>query len=303
MSLITRPQRIRKRSTSLTRRPVAGLMFVLPAFAVVAAFFLVPLAMMLVIAMSKWTLLGGRRGFVGFDNFASIPKNHLFTDAIGFTVAYALVNTAVVFLISFMLVGLAGAKRRGARFYRTAYFLPYVVGGAPAALIWLIAVNDKVGMVPTLLRAIGVVHGPTAFLSTAGAALVTAMTLTIWKATGFTMLVLLVGLSSVPPELYEAARVDGANAFQRLRYITVPFLRPTFALLFVLSITGGLLAFDQFVILTQGRNGTLTIVYSIVVAAFTSFDLGKAAALSVVLLIALVLLNAFQLMIFRRRNT
>lgn len=294
--------RRRAGGSSLTRRPLAGLLFISPALAVVAVFFLVPLAMMFVISASRWTLLGGNQGLVGFDNFADIPLNDLFTGAIAFTVAYTLITTAAVFLVSFLLVGLAGAPRRGVRFYRTAYFLPFVVGSAPAALIWLIAVNDHVGAVPALLRALGLVDGPTAFLNTAESALVTAMTLIVWKSTGFTMLVLLVGLSSVPPELYEAARVDGANALQRLRYITVPFLRPTFALLLVLSITGGLLAFDQFVILTQGRNGTLTVVYSIVVAAFTSFDLGRAAALGVVLLVALVVLNALQLYVLRKRG-
>lgn len=278
------------------------MLFVTPVLVVVALVFLVPLAMMFVIALSDWSLLGGNRGFTGLDNFTAIPGNSLFTGAIAFTVAYALVTTAVVFLVAFGLVTVAGAPRSGARFYRTTYFLPYVVGGAPAALIWLIGVNDNVGVAPSLLRALGLVDGPTAFLSTSGAALVTAMTLIVWKSSGFTMLLLLVGLLSVPPELYEAARVDGANALQRLRYITVPFLRPTFALLLVLSITGGLLAFDQFVILTQGRNGTLTVVYSIIVAAFTSFDLGKASALGVVLLLALVVLNAFQLYVLRRRD-
>jgi multiple sugar transport system permease protein len=290
------------RGSSITRRPLTGLLFVAPALAVVAVFFLVPLAMMFVISASRWTLLGGNRGFAGLDNFRSIPSNDLFTGAIAFTVAYALITTAVVFLASFVLVAFAGARRRGVRFYRTAYFLPFVVGGAPAALIWLIAVNDNVGVVPALLRALGFVDGPTAFLSSSESALITAMTLIVWKSTGFTMLVLLVGLSSIPPELDEAARVDGANTFQRLRFITIPLLRPTLALLLVLSITGGLLAFDQFVILTQGRNGTLTVVYSIVVAAFTSFDLGKAAALSVVLLLALVVLNALQLYALRKRD-
>jgi multiple sugar transport system permease protein len=118
------------------------------------------------------------------------------------------------------------------------------------------------------------------------------------------VIVLLVGLQSVPAELYEAARMDGAGTWQRLRYITLPFLRPTLALLFILSITGSLLAFDQFQVLTHGGpdSSTVTLVMAIYDTAFRQFSLGKAAALSVVLLVALVLLNGIQFVLLREKK-
>ena len=107
------------------------------------------------------------------------------------------------------------------------------------------------------------------------------MTMVVWKFVGFQVIVLLVGLQSIPDQLYEAARMDGANTWHRLRYITVPYMRPTFALLLVLSITGSLLSFDQFLVLTRGGpdNSTVTLVFAIYNSAFQGFDLGKAAAL------------------------
>jgi multiple sugar transport system permease protein len=130
------------------------------------------------------------------------------------------------------------------------------------------------------------------------------LTLVVWKFIGFQVLVLLVGLQSIPGELYEAARVDGASTLQRLRFITLPFLRPTLALLLILSITGSLLAFDQFLVLTKGGpdNSTITVMFAVYNTAFQRFALGKAAALSVVLLVALVILNAVQFKFLRPKD-
>jgi len=123
----------------------------------------------------------------------------------------------------------------------------------------------------------------------------------VWKFVGFQVVILLVALQSIPASVNEASVVDGANAWQRFRFITIPFLRPTLALLLVLSVTGSLLAFDQFAVMTQGGpdNSTVTIVMSIYNTAFTSFDLGKAAALSIIMLVALVVINAAQLRFVR----
>ena len=137
------------------------------------------------------------------------------------------------------------------------------------------------------------------------AALFSVITLVVWKFVGFQVIVLLVGLQSIPEDLYEAARVDGASTFQRLRYITVPGLKPTLALLTVLSITGSLLAFDQFYVLTHGGpdNSTVTVVLALYNKAFQSFRLGDAAAEAVVLLVVLVIINVIQLRLLRRRES
>jgi multiple sugar transport system permease protein len=124
----------------------------------------------------------------------------------------------------------------------------------------------------------------------------------LWRFAGFTMLILLTGLQAIPLDVYEAARVDGCSRLQAFRYITLPLLRPALALMLVLSITGSLLAFDQFFILTQGGpdNSTVSVVMVIYREAFFRFDLGSAAALSVIVLVALVLLNVLQLSVLRR---
>ncbi|WP_374946993.1 carbohydrate ABC transporter permease [Agreia sp.] len=275
-----------------------------PLAIVVAILFLVPLGVLFFMSTQDWPLLGGPTPN-GLDNYAAIPENKVFVGAILFTLIYTALTTVLIFGISFVLVAISNAPRRGAKFYRTAFFLPYVVGTASASLIWLAAVNDRNGIANVIFELLGFSDGPWGFLSTPEQALFTTLTLVIWKFIGFQVIVLLVGLQAVPAELYEAARMDGARTWQRLRYITLPYLRPTLALLLVLSITGSLLAFDQFQVLTHGGpdNSTVTLVLAIYKTAFSKFDLGEAAALSIVLLVALVLLNAAQLFFLRKKDT
>lgn len=279
------------------------MLFVTPLALIVVVLFLIPLGVLIFMSFQDWPLLGGPTPN-GVANYGAVTTNTLFTGAIEFTLIYTLLATIAIFGVSFVLVAVSNSSRRGARFYRTAFFLPYVVGTASAALIWFAAVNDQNGIANSLLEALGFTHGPWGFLDTPGQALFTTLTLVVWKFIGFQVIVLLVGLQSVPGELYEAARMDGANTIQRLRYITLPYLRPTLALLFILSVTGSLLAFDQFQVLTHGGpdNSTVTLVMAIYNTAFSKFDLGKAAALSIVLLVSLVIINGVQLLVLRRRD-
>ncbi len=131
------------------------------------------------------------------------------------------------------------------------------------------------------------------------------MALVTWRFAGFNMLILLTGLQSIPGEVYEAARIDGANAWQTFTRVTLPLMRQTISLVLIMMITGSLLAFDQFYVMTRGGpdNSTTSVVMVIVREAFTRFDLGAAAALSVAMLVLLVVLNSIQLAFLRRRST
>jgi multiple sugar transport system permease protein len=139
-------------------------------------------------------------------------------------------------------------------------------------------------------------QGPYEFLTETAGAIWWTTFLIVWRFAGFYMLILLVGLQSIPRDLYEASDIDGASRFEKFRFITIPLLRRSLALSLILCVTGSMLAFDQFYILTQGGpdNSTVTIVQLIYHYAFQSQNLGTAAALSVVLLAALIVLNAVQ---------
>ena len=148
-------------------------------------------------------------------------------------------------------------------------------------------------------QAVGVIHQPISFLETPTKALLSTIFLVVWKFAGFYMLILLVGLQSIPARPLRGERARRASRGQTFRYITLPLLRPSLALALILCVTGSLLAFDQFYILTKGRpdNATVTVVQLIYRDAFQRQNLGASAAISVVVLFALLALNAVQ---FRR---
>lgn len=290
-------------SKTQSRAARTGALFVAPAGLMTLVLFLIPLGILIWMSFQNYPLLGSPN-FTGFDNYASIPGNKVFTKAIGFTLAYTAVTTVVMFLVAFLLVAISNSRRKGAKFYRTTYFLPYVVGTAAATLLWFVDSDSVIGVFNQVLVGLHIVDEPIAFLATPTLAFWSIIALVVWKFIGFQVIVLLMGLQSIPRELYEAAHVDGANPWQLLRFITIPFLRPTLALLFILSVAGSLLAFDQFLILTKGGpdNSTVSVVFAVYNTAFVNFDMGKAAALSVVLLIVLLIISAVQLPLLRRKD-
>lgn len=267
-----------------------------PTAATILVLFVLPLAIVLYMSLSDWPLLGSPT-FIGFGNYLQIVTDSRYVSAILFTLGYTVLCTIAIFVLALLLAAFLNSARRGVRFYRTAIFIPYVVGLSTASLMWVVNYNDQVGIFSHALRWLGIADGPVGFFDTPLSATLAVTVMIVWKFVGFQVIILLVALQSIPSSVNEAAVCDGANAWQRFRYVTLPFLRPTLALLLVLSVTGSLLAFDQFMVMTQGGpdNSTVTMVMSIYNTAFTSFDLGTAAAVSILLLIALVVINALQL--------
>lgn len=295
-----RPPRARR---GLPRR-FEGIAFVAPAMTIVTGLFVVPLGILVYMSFTDWPLISNDPHPNGVRNYTSMAHDDVLLSALKFTLVYTALTTVLIFGVSFVLVALSHSTRRGSKFYRTAYFLPYVVGTAAASLLWYVDLDDQLGVFNRILMSLHVIDHPAAFLATSGKATFAAIALVVWKFVGFQVIVLLVGLQAIPAEVYEAARMDGARTWHRLRYITLPLLKPTLALLLTLSITGSVLAFDQFYVLTEGGpdNSTITLVYAIYQTAFTHFKLGSAAAMSVVLLVTLVLVNGFQLRLLRDRN-
>jgi multiple sugar transport system permease protein len=293
----------RRSGATAARRPLVGLAFVAPTATIVAGLFLVPLAILVWMSFTDWPLLGTPK-FNGLKNYRQLAHDDRFVGAISFTLVYTLITTIVLFAIAFALVAISHSKRKGALFYRTSFFLPYVVGTAAASSMWWLNSNDGLGVFSQAIQKSGLSDQPPGLLATPTKALWTAIALVVWKFIGFQVLILLVGLQSIPTELYEAATVDGASTLQRLRYITIPGLRPTLALLTVLSVTGSLLAFDQFFVLTHGGpdNSTVTVVLALYNKAFQSFRLGSAAAEAVSILLVLLVVNIVQLRLLRERE-
>ena len=280
------------------RRQRLGWAYSAPMAALVGIFFVLPLVLMFWMSVNHWPLLGASSPNGG-ENYRAL-SDPLFLRALGFTVKYTVVTTIVLSLVAFGMALLVQEARRGVGLFRTVYFLPAAVGLASASLLFYGLFNTGSSPLNTALDAVGI--GPVDWLGTNSSALSSAVGMITWRFAGFYMLILLTGLHSVDPVLYEAARTDGATWWQTMRHATLPLLRPTLALMMVLSVTGSLLAFDQFFILTGGRHDTATLAIDIYREAFLSQDLGRAAAISVVLLVVLILINGAQLRLLRRKD-
>lgn len=290
-----------RRSRTLTqRRRMTGLLLVAPPVLFVMVFFLAPLALMVFMSFNNWPLLGQHR-WIGLDNYAKIVGDATFRSALLFTLKYTLVLTPVVFFVGLGLAFLVKNPRRGVGFFRTVYFVPVVLGFASAAYLAVFLFNPQVGTIGKVLTDLHITRSPPEWLSAPGIALVAVALMVTWKTVGFTMLLLMTGLQSIPQDITEAAQVDGSGRFNTLLHITLPLLRKTIALSLILSVVGSMLAFDQFFIMTGGgpQNQTITVVYKIYNTSFVSFDLGYGSAMSVVLMVILMIISGIQLFLLR----
>ncbi|WP_184821419.1 carbohydrate ABC transporter permease [Jiangella mangrovi] len=277
-------------------------MYAAPAALFVLLFFVLPLLLVGQMSASERPLLQGGQGINFPDNYAGIADDRLFWPAVGFTLKYTVIVVVVLLVLSMGMALLVQNRRRGVGFLRTAYFLPVSLGLASASLLFWGFYSPQIGPIDPFLQWLGITDEPVRWIGTPTMALISSIILVVWKFAGFFMLILLVGLQSIPNEVYEAARVDGASKVQSFFRITLPLLRPSIALCLIISVTGSLLAFDQFFILTNGGpdNSTTTVVMMIYREAFRRFDLGSAAALSVVVLLVLLVINIAQFRYLRR---
>lgn len=270
----------------------------------VAFLFVAPIAMALWMSVNRWPLIGTPT--LNFpDNYAAITRDQLFLQSVSFTILYTVIITVVLISLALGLALLVEGQGRSVGVLRTIYFLPAVVGLTAAALLFYALYAPGYGPINPLLQDLGLIDTPIRFLGTPANALLSVVLMMTWKFAGFYMIILLVGLHGIPRELYEAARIDGAGRLQLLRFVTLPLLRPALALCLVLMISGAMLAFENFFVMTQGgpERSTVTMVMAVFRAAFSQLDLGRGAALALVLLVALVAFNAIWLSFVRRGSS
>ncbi|MDY0908602.1 sugar ABC transporter permease [Microbacterium sp. CFBP9034] len=288
----------RRRSRSGIGGPVQGWLYAAPTAIFVILLFLVPLGLVFQMSASDWPLMTGNQGPNFPENYVDAVNQRLFWESIRFTLVYTLLTTVILIGLGLGLALLVQESTRWKGFLRTAFLVPSALGLASASLLFYVLYSPIAGPFADLMASWGIT-----FLGTPEGALWSTIFLIVWRYAGFYMLLMLVGLQGIPDDVYEAARIDGASRWQTFRDITLPLLRPTFALTTIMCVTGSLLAFEQFYILTKGGpdNSTMTIVQLIYNVAFQGQNnLGIAAALSVIVLIALIVINVFQLRAFRR---
>ncbi|MEU4227183.1 sugar ABC transporter permease [Nonomuraea sp. NPDC026600] len=276
-------------------------LFLAPALILFLYFKYIPMAEGMWLSFFKVQPFLGNE-WLGLENYRRVFAEEAFRDATGHTLVYAAGQTAGSILAGFVLALLLEGKARTLWFVRTAAFLPVVTATAVVAEVWrLLYFPGAEGMLNTLLGWFG---GDTQkFLDDPDGALGWVVLVGIWKGAPYDMMIILAGLAGIDRQLYQAAAIDGASLFQRIRYVTIPALRPVVTILIILASVRSLRVFTEIYVLTGGgpAGATDVIMTRIFATGFRTGDMGFATAASVVLFLATLLLTA-AVTLYRRRK-
>jgi len=257
-----------------------------------------PWQLLVIMVCSRWSLMGGNRGTNFPENFIKVFENKLLGQSVLFTLEYTVIVTIFLLILGLGLALIVQESSKWNNVLRTCFLLPSATGLASASLLFYALYSPQVGPVTKILSFFGLMDEGGSVLATGQSALWATIIVIVWRFSGYYMLLMMIGLQAIPGDLYEAARMDGAGTWRIFRSITLPLMKPTIVMCLIYCVTGSILAFDQFFILTKGgpNNSTMTVVQLIYNFAFDSKkDLGMAAALSLLVLAALVVINSIQM--------
>ena len=270
------------------RRRRAGLAFVAPTALFLAAVIVFPLG------HAFWTSLHRVRGlnatFVGLGNYAKILGDETFWHSLGVSFVFTGSAVALHLLIGLALALVVNELRAARTALRIVFLTPWMVAPAVGATIWLWLLEPQFGVVNYLLQAAGIVRAPLAWLGEPALAFASVVAVDVWRGVPFVMLLMLAGLQTIPREQYEAAAIDGASAWQRFRYVTLPNLRYLLVVASTLDIINTVRHYDIIGVMTAGGPAGATEVLPVLLynTAFRGNRFGEAAAIGV-LLLAIVL--------------
>ena len=273
-----------------------GLLWLAPALIFTGVFVLWPMAHLVWLSFTSTSLLGGG-AWIGLDNYTTALGDPKFWAAFRFTLSYTLFITPLLMGLGFALAMLVAPNTPLRRITRTVTFLPVVIGLASSSLLWFWLFDQQVGLFNLMLVKLQVIDEPLVWFRKPDTAMLAVILSVTWKVVGFGMILIMAGIQSIPADLFEAARIDGASATLRARRIILPLALRSILMATVISVIGSMLAFDQFYLMTGGgpRGKTFTSVYWIYQNGFIRFDLGYAAALSVILMAVIMAMTALQL--------
>lgn len=283
------------------RDPVTGLLFVLPMLVLFLIFRIFPSLGAAGMSLTNWNI-GGDWEFVGAANYARLLDDANFWLSLRVTLVYVAVYVPLTLLVALGTALLLNQVVFLRGLFRGMLFLPYVTSFVLAGVIWR-WIYEFDGLINGLLAKADL--GPVAFLEQSGVVLPALAVVSVWKGFGYSMLILLAGLKAIPSSYMEAARVDGASAWQRFRRITLPLLKPTVFFVVVIETISAFQTFDTVYVMTGGgpARATYTLIYGIYDYGFRSFDFGYAATLGMVLFAIVLIVSLVQRRFLDRGNT
>ena len=284
----------RPRMSARTREALTCYLFISPAVLGLLLFALGPMVASLLLSFTNFDMLTTPT-WIGLANYRQLFTDELFLKSLRVTAIYSGVTVPLILVISFVLATMLNQKIRGMAFFRSVYYLPTVMSGVAVAMLWRWMFNGEFGLINTILAKVGVT-GPNWFFSEEWA--LPALIVTSLWTFGSTTLIYLAGLQGVPPELYEAAEVDGASRLRQHLHVTLPMVSHVTFFNLVMGVIGSLQVFAEPFVLTRGgpNNATLLLPLYLYRNAFEYLKMGYASAIAWVSFMVVLLLT---LLVFR----
>jgi ABC-type sugar transport system permease subunit len=292
------PDAIRRpRFTYRTAQQAWGIAFVLPVLLLFLGFRLYPMLMAAQISFQRYDLLSPPR-WIGLDNYTFIFTNDRVLNSFKVTALFVVGQTIPLVLVALLLALILYSLPRFRHVFEVTFYFPVIMTTVVASLIWLTLFYPR-GLLDQLLSPWFPQGVP--WLTSPALALPSVILVDIWKSTGYYMIILLAGLLGIPSEYLEAASIDGAGTWDRVRHILLPLLRPQMMFVVIIALINSFQAFDSFYVLTRGgpADSTRVLPIEIYLRSFQLLEMGRAAAVSMVLFAALVILSLIQLRVFK----
>lgn len=287
------------------RRPVwrqaLPYLLIAPSLAVFLLFEIYPIFYSLYLSFTKWNLISPTKTWVGLANYQDLLTSAEFHRSLINTLLYTAGRVIFSLAIALAMALLVNSQKRWASWVQAAIFSPHVISMVSVSLLWLWLMDPTHGLLNYLLGLVGI--PPLKWLGASSTALLSLIIVAVWKVIGYDMLIFLAGLQSIPAELQEAAKIDGAGPFRRFWSITLPLLSPTLFFLSVTSVITSFQVFDIVRVMTGGGPGDSTnvLVYYIYQYGFRYFKIGHSSAASIVLLVLVLGLTLLQFRFLERR--
>ena len=271
------------------KNSVWGVYFVLPALIGTFIFIIIPIFCSFGLSFTEWDLLNDVR-FVGFDNYKAVLTEPVFKQILLNTLIYAVSVTVFAVIIPLILADIINSKIKGAEWFKTIYFIPFITPAVVIAIVWSWIFDPNIGGVNILFRS------NLEWLFDTKLAMPVLIFVSVWKLIGYNVILFLTGFATIPSNLYEAAKIDGAGVNETFLHITLPLLRPTTYFVTLVTAISSFQVFDLIYVMTSGgpKDSTNVIVYSIYKYAFEYFDIGKACALAYILFVVIFILAIMQ---------
>ncbi len=267
----------------------AGFLFILPALAGILIFIIIPVICSFGLSFARWDLLNPIE-FAGLENYREIFTEPLFFKILLNTIVFAVSTSVFGVIIPLILAAVINSGIRGSEFYKTAYFLPFITPMIVIGIVWEWIFDPNIGLLNTVLK----LH--ISWLYDTHFAMPALIIVSVWKLIGYNMIIFLSALGGISQSLFEAAKIDGANAFQTFKYVTVPMLSPAIFFVVIITAISSFQVFDLIYLMTGGgpMDSTNVLVYAIYKNAFEYFNIGKASAIAYVLFLIIFVLTMIQ---------